>query len=433
MGKLSRWLVGFVVLLAVAWSGAWLYGRHKIRDVLDQRIALLGQRGVDASYEALEIGGFPFGYEGRIVAPRYAARRQGSAVEWQAPWVEVDAAAAEMGTVRFALPDEQRIVMDRGDAAPVELIVRAQGFEGSLVPGRERARLEAKAPRLTVMTVPGRGPDLSLDLTEVALIMEGPPKPRGAPASEMFGELTAAAASLKAREPGPGLAPFALDTGAVQGKARLDAGLANLWSQIDEAVLTVEGGGTVEVAAATVQGRGPLRPPPGEAVEVTGLLDLVDATASESLWQIIDPQGAVPREAERLLLDLVVAAAPGGTGGDIGPLLGAEGPLRVDGLEVRAVEVDALGLDLSAEGAGRLVEGRPEGSLTVRSRGARQFIASASEAGWLPPQLTRVLGFMVGVVGREGEGEAEQVFNVVMRNGLTFVNGLPVGPSPRFR
>jgi len=70
MAKLAKIVFGTIGVAAAVWSGGWFYGKSQIQSRLDTQVAEWGAQGVAVSYNALNIGGFPFSYRGEFVQPR---------------------------------------------------------------------------------------------------------------------------------------------------------------------------------------------------------------------------------------------------------------------------------------------------------------------------------------------------------------------------
>ncbi|TYC52583.1 DUF2125 domain-containing protein [Rhodobacterales bacterium] len=56
-------LLSAVVVVFVAWTAFWFYGRSVLADQLDVQLARLGDNGIDISCSDLSIAGYPFRYE----------------------------------------------------------------------------------------------------------------------------------------------------------------------------------------------------------------------------------------------------------------------------------------------------------------------------------------------------------------------------------
>lgn len=159
MAKLMKLALGAVVVTAAAWSGGWFYGKGEIRSQLNASVVELSKQGIAASYSSLEIGGFPFGYQGRVVEPKTQAMMmtgQGPArTDWQAPWLSFDTSLGDFGVVNFALPENQtgRITPTNG-AAPLDFAVRSNGLRGRLSQEGERLRVDGGGETIEIEVTP---------------------------------------------------------------------------------------------------------------------------------------------------------------------------------------------------------------------------------------------------------------------------------------
>lgn len=148
MAKLATLAVGAVVATSAAWSGGWYYGEREIRAGLDLEIERLAQQGVAASYKSLEIEGFPFGYQGRIVEPKTQAvsviGRIPTRTDWQTPWIGFDTSVGDLGVINFQLPDTQTVKLSPINGGPtLDMDIRSRDLGGRLEKDGDFVRLEA--------------------------------------------------------------------------------------------------------------------------------------------------------------------------------------------------------------------------------------------------------------------------------------------------
>jgi len=163
MARLAKLAIGTVGVLSIAWSGGWFYGESKIRKGLDDEIARLAQQGVAARYQSVEIGGFPFSYQGKVLEPRTEAisliGNVQARTDWSAPWVTFDTSVGDLGVINFALPEIQTVRLTPVRGGPhADITIRSTQFDG-------RLQSEASGARIS-----GEGRGIEITATSQALI-----------------------------------------------------------------------------------------------------------------------------------------------------------------------------------------------------------------------------------------------------------------------
>lgn len=232
--RFGRW--PFHVLLAVAviaagWTALWAYGRNRLIDEIDARLAALAEEGVRIVCPERSVGGFPFRFEVSCRDPgvEVAARGFGGSVaalrvvvqvwdphlillEADGPGVVEEAGRGRLdagwrrlavslrphprGIERLSISVEGLDASARG-ADGTNLHLRAEHFEGH---GRTAGPTEADL-------------DVALAAAAAALVVDG--HPVGPPRSD----LSIAATAKAVLPPGPGdpLAAFAARGGEIEG------------------------------------------------------------------------------------------------------------------------------------------------------------------------------------------------------------------------
>jgi len=163
MPKLATLAFGTIGVLAAGWSGGWFYGESKIRTGLDEEIARMAQQGVAASYQSVEIEGFPFSYRGKVVEPSTEAiallGRIPTRTNWRAPWILFETSISDLGVINFTLPETQTVRLTPAQGGPTaDIEVQSTQFEGSLQRGSSGARIT------------GEGQGIAITATSQALI-----------------------------------------------------------------------------------------------------------------------------------------------------------------------------------------------------------------------------------------------------------------------
>lgn len=436
--RLVGGLVGVTGLVAALWSGGWFWGKAAIRSGLDEQIAAMRAQGIEASYTALDVEGFPFGYEGRVVEPRYAMAvpvETGIGVDtvtytWSAPWMVVETWASDAGDLVFAVAGEQTLtVQPPGGAPPVTASIRSENLRARLSQEGGRTRLDGSADRLKVsVREAGDAAAPPVRVRFDGLVIEAEAVPDGEDGigalriDARAGTGVVAVDTSDARPTTVALEGLTLAVNLDGGRAHADIAAAR--SRIDGA------GGTVldiETGPLTGRAQGPLSERPGpQPVALT--LDIRDADLREPLWNLLDPSGSFPREIRHITLDAEgEAVLPG-------PLDDPVTWLRAAWTQatLKTLSAEGLGLEIGMTGQGSVIGGIPEGTGKLRLAGIDGFIANAVKAGLVPQQQAAVYRLMLGTIARDGDAPGEKVFDLALREGLPYINGVPMGSAFSF-
>ena len=103
MGGAIKWLFGLAVVAAIAVTGGWYALKPSVEAQLDAIFADAERQGIASHYEAVEIGGFPFGYEAAFTALFFENTTEGWSVRF--PTASGAVSALEPDTATFALPE----------------------------------------------------------------------------------------------------------------------------------------------------------------------------------------------------------------------------------------------------------------------------------------------------------------------------------------
>ena len=178
-----------------------------------------------------------------------------------------------------------------------------------------------------------------------------------------------------------------------------------------------------------------------EAQGATLLLRLMEVTAPEAVWTMIDPSGLVPRTPLTAVLDLtaqmVLPDDLFGMGTALGFMMG--GPFEVvqpTALDIRELALRFGGAELTGGGAFLLdatdletFDGlpRPEGALNLTLRGSDTLIETMVEAGLLPPDQANAARLLIALLGQPGEAPGELVSTIeIDEAGAVRTNGMRV-------
>ena len=431
---MARSLIALLLLAAMLWSGAWVWGKGAIRDGLNDQIALMREQGIEASYDVLDIGGFPFGYEGRIVEPRYAmavpvetgAGLQTITYRWSAPWMAVETWASDAGELTVAIADAQTLtIQPPGGATPLWATIRSEGLRARLSQADGRTRIDSEARVLTVdIAAQSRAAPIVAEFVNIEVTSQGPQLVDDViPAPEF--SLSGRASSLNLMTHSELDEPLALRGNevvvAVQVRdARVEAELAATRSSMTamDAVSFRTGALSGRVAGPVIEGLGPQH--------LSLSLDVREADLDEALWNQLDPAAAFPRRIARISLDAEADAVLPGPLDD--PVTWWRAVWQ--DATVKTLRMEGVGVELDATAQGSVIDGTPEGTATVTLGGLDGFISNAVKAGLMPQQQAMIYRLMLGSMGRKGAEPGQKVFDLAVRDGLAYVNDVPIGTAP---
>ena len=478
--------IGGVVALAAIWSGGWYAGKSFIVEPeADAAVERLREGSLFFSYDARDIGGFPFAYD---VAYRNVSVSNAKGWRWTAPEMSVASGVTDAGALVVTPSDDSKLTIEAAalggaaEDAPAVFAIASEGMTVTLL-GQERFDIDAKAWQATQTTGETLIRDGVLAFTD--LDFSGAFTQGGA-AGET--EMTAATARVAYRLSVDGVSESRSDTkmtgfGATFRGAALDADtLADFLARDGEAYLTMKiesyegtggssGGPSAppfdltmtgdETTAEVVLAEGRARyvaaagavdykfemegPMPGGALTIGGMtaafemplkkaedagpylmqMRLDDMAISEELWGMFDPAGQLQRTPVDMNIDL------GGKARiifDLGAESFGQPPVDVETLEIRELMVDGLGFNAHATGALDIagVAANPEGDVHLELRGAYQLIDQLSAAGLLPPGQGEMAKAMAGGFAIQGDGPDHLIADIAIKDGGMTINGKPI-------
>ena len=168
------------------------------------------------------------------------------------------------------------------------------------------------------------------------------------------------------------------------------------------------------------------------------MLDFDGIEGSEGVWALIDMKNALPHEFNRahvdisadLLIkhDLAKLIAAEAEGEDVNALY--PDPVTPTAVTLTDLTLDGLGAALNANGAFEIEGETPKGSGKITMTNWEGLLQNLVAAGLLDEQSAMMGQMMVGAMAVPGDAPGVSVLEVAFRDGMTLVNGQPVGPSP---
>ena len=171
--------------------------------------------------------------------------------------------------------------------------------------------------------------------------------------------------------------------------------------------------------------------PAEEPQDVRYMFSMEGIELSEGVWAMMDPEEALPRELNRLVVDLGMKMMV------MKPLLDPQAmaqsdpmgppPMMPTAVTINEIAFDGLGLTVDAEGEGDMTgaEG-PGGQALISVGGFEDFIKNAQNAGMFGEMEAAMAQGMAAQFGEEKDGKL--VFDVKTEDGMIVVNGTPVAP-----
>jgi len=457
MRKVLVTLTGVVVVAAAAWSGLWFYGKGRIAGEIETQAQLIRDRGGEAAFDAMEIGGFPFGYEGRITDPKFSLTQDvtnpdgdGQAqatVAWSAPWIEASADVTNPNSVQFTFPETQEILLDLPelDGKPLPITLTSQDmtittesdggdilFDGSATTMGSTFSLETEKSGTMELTYTMRALETSGRFEDVR---SGSERPRIAmiySVDAFDGTGTIAGTPDK---PG-GRIDFA--GGAATGENSSIGAETTAMATLDDFTGTFQGAmpgaPPLEMGAGRIEMKTRIPNAASPDPQAFGYrIGMEDITFADMIWTMIDPQQAFIREINALTLDLegsaVFVATPSNTEAFAKAMQNGL-PIDLKTVTLNDLTVDAVGLKATGTGEGALEDGAPRGTATLAVEGFPTLMNSLVKSGRIPPQQAMVVQLMVESFGRMDADEKTVRFDFEARDGMMYVNSVPIGEAP---
>jgi hypothetical protein len=175
--------------------------------------------------------------------------------------------------------------------------------------------------------------------------------------------------------------------------------------------------------------RAPIGPEPGDW---RYRIALTDVTANEDAWAALDPQGLLPREPARMVVDLGGRATLDLAGLAAAEAAGAVPPApEIESLDVRELDLAVAGVEATGEGSFTFDNATgtpvPVGRASGRVTGLDRMLDALVSLGWITPEDARNARLGLAVAFRAGDGPDVRVTEVEARpGGAVFVNGVQV-------
>ncbi len=457
MRKVLVTLTGVAVVAAAAWSGLWFYGKGRIAEEIETQAQLIRERGGEAAFDAVEVSGFPFGYEGRITNPKFSMMQEISAptgdapgqaiLNWSAPWIKASAGVMNPNSVEFTFPETQDILLDLPelDGQPLPIALTSQDLKivteregndilfrgGATQMGGSFSRDSEKSGQIdfiyTMRNLKTSGtiqePQADVERPQIAVTysidgFEGSGNVAGtsdSPGGKI--DFTGGAVSGEGNSLGAetlGEATFNDIAGTLQvvqlGTPPLEMGIGKI-----EAKTRIPNDASPEPQAFGYR------------------LGFEDVTFADLIWTMLDPQQAFTREINAITLDVegtaIFIATPSNAEAFAKAMQNGL-PIDLKTLTLNDLTVDAIGLKATADGKGKLENNAPQGKAALAVEGFPTLMNSLVKSGRIPPQQAMVVQLMVESFGKMDEDEKTVRFDFEARDGMMYVNSVPIGEAP---
>jgi len=448
-------LIGIALIAAVAWTGLWFYGKGRIVEEIEAQARIIRAQGGEAEYETIELGGFPLGYTGRIIAPRVKTVRDVKApsgegtvpatIAWSAPWIEASATVMAPNAVGFTFPETQVVILDLPELEGASLPITLTSQDLKMTTARDGDDITFDGDASTLGGSFSRLSQESgqIDMTWTIRDMDLSGKTGQAQATDRKLALNFKIASLDGsaiiggNETTPGgKIDFRSDAAAIETdslgaettiNARLNAFVATL--SFDSL-----GGQPFDIGVDSLEAM--TRMPNDAAAEPQPFayrIAVKDVTAADLIWTMLDPEDAFTREINALSIDMegdaIFTAAPSNSEA-FARAMESGLPVDVSALRLKDLTVDALGLRAKGKGEGTLESTIPQGTATLAVDGIPDFMNSMVKSGRIPPQQAMVVQLMIESFGKLDEEGDTVHFDFEARDGMMYVNGVPIGEAP---
>jgi len=455
MRKAFLALLVLAVVAVAGWTGLWFYGKGRIVDEIEQQARIIRDRGGEATYDAIDVGGFPLGYTGRIVSPRVSMAQEMTMPEtgetvsarytWSAPWIEASASVTAPDTLEMVFADAQEIVLDLPDtSAPLPIALTSENLTVTTRRSGDEIVFEGGTPVMGSSFTWESEEDGAVDATYAARDFTL----SGRALQEQSGDRTPQLAMTYAIAGMDGTATFAgtpeTPGGTVGFRTGPVEGTGDSLGQETTGALTVADLVTtltfpqlgnephdIGIGRLAMKTRIPNEASP-EPQPFAYRVDIADVTLAELFWTLADPTSSFEREFSSLVVDLdgtaIFETAPSNAEA-FAKAMETRVPLRLQTMTVNDLTLDALGAKASASGTGALEDGVPQATGALAVEGFAGLMDGLVKSGRIPPQQAMVVQLMVESFARTEEDGAIR-FDFEARDGMMYVNDIPVGEAP---
>ena len=119
-----RWLLGLIIVAALAWSGYWVVGANALKRALTDGIVAARSEGVEVETGSLNVTGYPNRFDTMIEG--LTVQMPQSGITWSLPFLQIFALSYRPNQIIVAMPPEQRITGPFGEA-----VLQTESAKGS--------------------------------------------------------------------------------------------------------------------------------------------------------------------------------------------------------------------------------------------------------------------------------------------------------------
>lgn len=486
--KRTPLILGGLAAAAALWSGAWFVGKmFVIEPRADAAVEQLRSGSVFFSFDKRSISGFPFGYD--VAYEMVAVSDASDLWRWTAPLLRLKTGVADGGAITATLSKSSVLVVEPklvggvdgsplvfdivsddlvativGDTAKTEISVEAAGVtmtqkEGASVISDGKASLGKLS---AVVETRAEAGDYLADVDAEGLSLTYRLSPDGVNETSNLSEMTGIEIDVETRAlSGGDLGELLFNDGAVSirfaAKTYRGTAASSGGPSAPPVSIIHTGGETIaELSIADgraryagvvrdidtkidIQAPGPLSKlafvakkldtsmemPLKQADEPQPyaiVLELDDLEIDPSIWASFDPQQKLNRSAIKLEVEFSGGARV------LTDFRGAQlsqSPIDLETLEIKELELEALGAKAEATGAFEIAgdASRSDGAMELTVEGGFALLDSLGAAGLIPPQAIGAYKALIGQFAVRDGDEDKLTTRIESRNGQVSING----------
>lgn len=442
-----RWFAIAVTVFAAAWSAAWFAGRSFMVGEFERQAAALREVGGTVEHGEVEISGFPFSYTGNFdaidISLPVSEGRALADYQWRAPWLKAYVVAHAPRTIVTEFPPEQELVITRRDDTaggvfadlPLDIRLFSKALTVTSTSVEDQIHSDTSAERIQIIATlgPPERPAASADINGGALTAQSR-IPLDHNAKENVGggsvDLAGFSALLRLRQPGEAVSQgIAIQASRASGSIDIQSDSERAFTlAFDELGAVLGGTEEVSFVANKAEASGKIAPAASPDKELFNAdITLNEVILNAATWNDFDPTGAFERTIPEITLRIDGRMPRHVTLDD---LLTGRALLGLDSLNITELRAEALGVDVEIVGSLKTNFGMLAGSLEIEIGGISDFLTQTVRAGLMPPQQALIARLMIQNLGRSGKTPDHTLFEIILKDGVSYVNGTAVGPAP---